>query len=235
MSFTTGFRDGPQFGKATISYPSNATPPLTAVAIVPGFFAVQASIAPWAPFLASHGIVTITIDTNSSSAQPNERALALLDALETVKAEHTRAGSPLQGKLDVSRLAVMGWSMGGGGALIAANATPALRAAISLCGWESKKFAQNQVPSLMFAATSDSLAGGMSQGFYDSIPVSTPKLLFEVQGGSHEIANNPSNLSGQIGRYGLSWLKVFLEDDARYRKFLKEQPTGTATFKSTLN
>jgi hypothetical protein len=41
-----------------------------------------------------------------------------------------------------------------------------------------------------------------------------------VQGSSHNVANSPSNHDGVIGRYGLSWLKVLLEDDDRYRQFL---------------
>ena len=35
-------------------------------------------------------------------------------------------------------------------------------------------------------------------------------MLFEVEGGPHEIGNDPANADGEIGRYGLSWLEVFL-------------------------
>jgi hypothetical protein len=60
-------------------------------------------------------------------------------------------------------------------------------------------------------------------------------MLFEVSGGSHSIANNPSGLNGSIGRYGLSWLKVFLESDERYRQFLTAgKPAGTADYRTNL-
>jgi hypothetical protein len=72
----------------------------------------------WGPFLASHGIVTMTIGTNSGSDPPDTRKDALLDALETIKSEQTRMGSPLMGKLALDALATMGWSMGGGGTLL---------------------------------------------------------------------------------------------------------------------
>jgi hypothetical protein len=91
-----------------------------------------------------------------------------------------------------------------------------------------------QVPTLLFAGTADTLAGGQSQGFYASIPATTPKMLFEVAGGSHSVANAPSGAGGDVGRYGLSWLKVFLEGDERYRQFLLEMPTTTADFERSL-
>ena len=234
-TYTSGYRDGPRYADSTIHYPEGASGKLPAVAVVPGFVSPQSSIKAWGPFLASHGIITMTIGTNSTSDPPPARAEALLDALETLRSEDARAGSPLQGKVDSARLGVMGWSMGGGGSLLAANKTPTLKAAISMCGWNpGGSYAQMKVPSLMFAATSDPLAGGQSQGFYRSIPEATPKLLFEVQGGSHNIANNPSSLSGKIGLFGLSWLKLHLSGDTRYQQFLVSKPSGLATFQTTL-
>jgi dienelactone hydrolase len=231
----TDFRDGPSFSGGTIWYPTDGTPPYPFVAVVPGFVSYESSIASWGPFLASHGIVTITIDTNTTADQPPTRAAALLDALESVAAEHERSGSPLMGKLDKSRQALMGWSMGGGGTLIAANRTPTLKAAISMCGWNPTGwYAENKVPSLMFASLGDPLAGGQSQGFYATIPESTPKMLIEAGIGDHFLANNPANMSGMIGRYGLSWMKVFLQGDERYRQFLLQMPSGTTDYASNV-
>jgi hypothetical protein len=174
----TDFRDGPYFSGGTIWYPSDGTPPYPFVAVVPGFASFESSISSWGPFLASHGIVTITIDTNTTGDIPAIRAGALLDALESVKGENTRSGSPLMGKLDESRQGLMGWSMGGGGTLIAAEDTPTLKAAISMCGWNpGGRYPMMKVPSLMFASLGDPLAGGQSQGFYSGIPDSTPKML----------------------------------------------------------
>jgi hypothetical protein len=51
-------------------------------------------------------------------------------------------------------------------------------------------------------------------------PASTAKMLFEVQGSSHNVANSPKNHGNVIGAYGLSWMKTHLEGDTRYKKFL---------------
>jgi len=237
QSYTNGYRNGPDFADATVWYPTDADAPFAYVAIVPGFVSPQSSISVWGSFLASHGIVAITIGTNSPTDDPGARSRALLDALKTLDEENTRGGSPLQGKLDSSRRAVMGWSMGGGGTLITANTHPELKAAISLCGWAAgNTFRDDKVPSLLFAGSADRTASTTSHSkpFYDSIPATTPKMLYEVQGGGHSIANTPRNESGRIGLYGLSWLKVFLEGDERYRPFLLEKPANSSRYETTV-
>src|SRR5690606_9188766 len=115
-----GIRNGPAYAGATIYYPTNATPPYPSIVIVPGYISAQSTIQAWGPFLASHGIVTMTIGTNSLLDNPPARRDALLDAIITITEENTRTGSPLNGQIDTESFAVSGWSMGGGGAQLAA-------------------------------------------------------------------------------------------------------------------
>ena len=234
-TYTSGYKDGANFADATVHYPDGATAPFPIIAVVPGFASPQSSIQTWGPFLASHGIVTMTIGTNSTADPPATRELALMDALDSLSGENTRTGSPLVGKLDLTRKAVMGWSMGGGGTLLAANDHPELKAAVGICAWNPGfQYTKISVPTLMFAGTADTLAGGQSQGFYASIPAMTPKELYEVNGGSHFVANDPAGENKQIGLMGLSWLEVFLVGDDRYRQFLKVKPMNSATFQNNL-
>jgi dienelactone hydrolase len=232
---TTGLRDGADYGSQTLHVPEGAAAPFAAVVVVPGFNTLEASIQPWGPFLASHGIVALTIGTNNPGDSADARARALLDALETIKAENTRAGSPLEGQLALDHLGIMGWSLGGAGVLSAASVTPSLRAAITMAAFSpGGQFAADQVPTLFLAGSADPNAGGQSQGLFASLPEATPKMLFEVRGGPHEIGNDPQNANGEIGRYGLSWLEVFLVGDERYRPFLEEVPTEASDFQHNL-
>jgi len=234
-TITRGLRDGPDYGTQTLYVPEGAAPPFAAVAIVPGYEELESTIQAWGPFLASHGIVALTLGTNVPSDGAEERASALLDGLETIKAEDSRAGSPLAGKLARDRLGVMGWSMGGAGTLIAAETTPSLKAAIAMAAWSpGDEFSDDEVPTLLFAGSADEVSGGQAQDFFASFPSTTPKMLYEVRGGPHEIGNDPQNANGEIGRYGLSWLEVFLVGDERYRPFLKEKPTQASDFRQNL-
>lgn len=234
-TYTDGYRDGPDYADSTIHYPTNAEPPFAIMAIVPGFVSPQSSIQNWGPFLASHGIVTMTIGTNSPGDQPPAREAALMDALKTLQEENTRDGSPLKGQLDLTRQATGGWSMGGGGTLLAAQDNPTLKATMAICPWNpGYSYRKVTVPALMFAGTADTLAGGQSQGFYTSIPDSTQKLLWEVNGADHFYANDPAGQGGAVGRYGLSFVKVFLEGDERYRQFLKEKGPNASDFRTNM-
>lgn len=232
---TSGLRDGPAYGSQTLHVPDGAEPPLAAVAIVPGRDELESSIRAWGPFLASHGIVTLTFGTNDPGEGPELRALALVDALETLRAEHTRDGSPLEGQLALDHLGIMGWSAGGAAVLRVASSTPSLRAAIAMAPFvPDSEFPDDAVPTLFLAGAADPRAGGQSQGAFESLPASTPRMLFEIEDGGHDVGNDPRNAGGEVGLYGLSWLEVFLIGDERYRPFLEETPGAASEFRASL-
>ena len=241
--YTDGYRDGPNFLGGTIYYPTDAAPPLSGVVLCPGWVSFQDSIAAWGPFLASHGIVTMIIDTNTFLDWVDVREKALLDALSSLKAENTRSGSPLQGKLSDTRFGVGGWSMGGGGTWMATKSTPSLKTGMSMAGHHvtagGPALAQGiTVPSILFAGSNDTdiLGGGkQSQQAYDAIPATTPKILYEFSGVDHFGFGTPLRTGGgALGRYGLAFQKVFLEGDERYRFLLLEKGPGASDWKSNI-
>jgi dienelactone hydrolase len=241
-SYSDGIKDGPAFLAATIYYPKDAEPPFAGIVACPGFTALQDSVAPWGPFLASHGIVLMTIDTNTTGDSVDQRQEALLDALGSLKAEQARSGSPINGKLDMARFGFMGWSMGGGGTWLNANTHPELKSALSLAGHiatqigGAAQFTKITVPTLLLAGDADDAILGlaMSQPVYEAIPESTPKILYEIAGASH-FDIQPMTGGGLFGLYGLSWQKVFLEGDMRFKKFLLlPEPANASDFRSNV-
>ena len=218
-SGVSGFRAG------TIYYPtSTADGTFGAVAISPGFTASQSSIAWLGPRLASFGFVVITIDTNTTSDQPDSRGDQLQAALDYLVSSRSGVAS----RIDRTRLAVMGHSMGGGGTLSAARDNPSLQAAIPLTGWHTtKNWSTVQVPTLVVGAQNDSVASvsSHSEPFYNSLPASLDKAYLELAGASH-FAPNTSNTT--IAKYSVSWLKRFVDNDTRYEQFLCPNPSGSA-------
>ncbi|HMJ13129.1 MAG TPA: hypothetical protein VK524_17030 [Polyangiaceae bacterium] len=234
-SYTSGWRDSPDYGAATIWYPQGLQGPLWGVAVVPGFTELQ--LRGWGEFLASHGYITITIDTNDTLVPPEQRAVALKSALQTLREENTRGGSPIAGRLG-ERFAVMGHSMGGGGALIVGNENPAnVRASVGLTPWRpGGTFGATRVPTLMIGGESDALVYPSDiTRFYDSIPNGTPKTYMSFRGADHFVVNNP-NLPGNAqtgGRFALAWLKIHLDGDASYRPWIQNN-SAFHIFRSTL-
>ncbi len=191
------------FGGGTIYYPrENNT--YGAVAISPGYTGTQASVAWLGERIASHGFVVITIDTNTTLDQPDSRARQLNAALDYMIND---ASSAVRSRIDSSRLAVMGHSMGGGGSLRLASQRPDLKAAIPLTPWHlNKNWSSVRVPTLIIGADLDTIAPVLTHArpFYNSLPTSISKAYLELDGATHFAPNIPNKI---IGKYSVAWLK----------------------------
>jgi dienelactone hydrolase len=222
----TDIPDVPEFAAATVYYPADTPTPIGGVAISPGWTEAQRQIRWWGPRLASHGYAVLILDTNAARRdQPEERAEALIAAVRILRGENDRAGSPLRGRIDSGKMAVMGHSMGGGGTLIAANEYPnEIQAAIPFRSWQPDgNFDRITAPTLVMAGSADRVAavGDHAWPHYESIPESTTKVFMEVDGGSHFISDTRRRTDlAMIGRYGIAWLKLYLYGDERYRSFI---------------
>jgi pimeloyl-ACP methyl ester carboxylesterase len=203
----------------TVHYPTDAEPPFAAVALCGGFLNTGPEMAPWGTFYASHGIVTI-ITTTTGADLPDLRATKLLASIEAIKAENTRAGSPLSGKL-AGRYGTSGYSMGGGGTTLASVTDPSLRSSIGLAPWAP--VGENvRVPTLLLCGAADGTAPcSMAESAYAAIPAATPKMIVTIAATGHLAWFGPAEAGGGVsGETALAFQKVFLEGDERWRPFL---------------
>lgn len=236
----------------TFTFQSYASPPTTAYASGtiyhpdgPGPFAVvaiatgwlEAPLAGWGEFLASHGFIAMAFEVNNNiSDPPTARAAALIGALDMLVAEGGRAGSPLQGRVNVDRQAVLGHSLGGGGALHAAKSDGhRMRASVALTPCASPScsdppdvaptFPGVTIPTLIIAAQNDGNADADLYGwpYYQTLTNAHPRIYAEFAGADHFIANEPT-VGTDAARYVLSWLQAYVNDDVRYRQFLVPDP-----------
>jgi len=184
------------FVSATIYYPENSDGKLPSIVIVPGHGCGEQVMAAWGPFYASHGIVAMTIGTPAPwSDFPGARCQTLLDASRALQSEDLRDGSVLKGCLDTESRAVQGYSWGGGGAQLAAIRDEKLKCIVALCpSDESSDDPQAQystsVPVLIICGEKDTSNGANPWDQYPKI--SATKLIFEVAGGDHFVANGPA-------------------------------------------
>ncbi|MGV9553700.1 bis(hydroxyethyl) terephthalate hydrolase [Streptomyces ardesiacus] len=213
------------FGGGTIYYPTSTSEgTFGAVVVAPGFTAYQSSMAWLGPRLASQGFVVFTIDTNTTLDQPDSRGRQLLAALD-----YLTERSSVRGRIDSSRLGVMGHSMGGGGTLEAAKSRPSLQAAIPLTPWNlDKTWPEVSTPTLIVGADGDTVAPVLTHAepFYSSLPSSTDRAYLELNNATH-FSPNTSNTT--IAKYSISWLKRFIDNDTRYEQFLCPQPRPSLT------
>ncbi|MBI9115660.1 dienelactone hydrolase family protein [Sanguibacter sp. YZGR15] len=212
------------FSGGTVYYPNDTSQgTFGAVVIAPGYTASQSSMAWMGERIASQGFVVMTIDTNSRYDQPASRGDQLLAAVDYLT---TSSDTAVRSRIDPTRTAVVGHSMGGGGTLEASVDRPSLKAAVALTPWNlTKRWSRDTVPTLVVGAENDTVASVRSHAIpiYNGLPASPGKAYLELNGASH-LAPNYSNTT--IAKYTISWLKRYVDDDTRYTQFLVPGPTN---------
>jgi triacylglycerol lipase len=214
------------FGAGTLHIP-NSGGPFALAAVCPGFVSPESSITNVSKRLATHGFAVISIATKTILDFPPSRASQILAALDV--------GTKLNNsKIDGSRLIASGWSMGGGGTLLAAAKTPRLKAAIAHAPWNTSNtpFRGITVPTLIFGATGDIIAGAQTHAvtFYKAVPATTKKALAILQGSSHFYVTNPQE---SVHAQNVAWAKRFADNNAEYGPLIKNDDSGWATYEST--
>lgn len=207
------------FGGGQVYYPTDTSHTYGAVAIVPGFISVWAQINWLGPRLASQGFVVIGIETNAITDLPDPRGEQLLAALNWAT-----TSSPVANRIDKTRLAVAGWSMGGGGLKKATADRPSLKAAIGLAPWNGdRNWSSDKVPTMLVGGSSDVVASpnDHAKPFYNSI-TGTEKAYLELRDADHFF---PTSANATLAEYMISWLKRWVDNDARYTQFLCPGPS----------
>lgn len=220
---TQSVSGGLSFGGGTVYVPNTAGT-YGVIAVCPGFISGQSSIAAMSRRLATHGFVVVAISTLTPLDLPGSRGNQLLAALRAVQA--LRSG-PVVGRIDASRMAVAGWSMGGGGTVRAVESTPTLKGGAAWAPWalSNDLDANTGVPLAILGGSSDSVAppSTFANVFYNAIPRGTPKLLGVIRGAGHGF---PTTASQPAGYTSVAWMKRFVDNDTRYGQFL----SGDARF-----
>jgi dienelactone hydrolase len=206
---------GNGFNGGFIYYPTDTSRTYGGVAIVPGYTARFVDEEAWmGPRLASFGFVVIGVETNSRNDFDTARGQQLLAALDYL----TRT-SPVRGRVDPNRLSVVGHSMGGGGALVAATNRPSLKAAVGLAPYlPSGNLSRISVPTMVIAGQNDTVVTpSYLDGLYPTLPASTPGAFVQIAGVDHLFATKPNTVEM---RTLIPWLKIFVDNDTRYSQFL---------------
>lgn len=228
-------------GGATVYYPTNAEPPFSSLVFCPPYTGTQIMYRDWGPFFASHGIVLVTMDSETTLDTVDQRADQQREVLDFLKAESRNSRSPLYNKLDTSRMGVTGWSMGGGATWINSAEYPGLKTAMSLAGHNltalnrSARGGNTRIPTLLFNGATDlTFLGGLGQsiGVYNDIPRGVPKAIYEVATAGHFTWGSPTQASDSVAELALAFQKTFLDGDLRWAQYIDRPSRNVATWES---
>jgi predicted dienelactone hydrolase len=212
------------FGGGVIHYPTDTSQgTFGAVAIAPGFLGTVSNYTWMGPRIASQGFVVFQINTDSRYDGPPSRGEQLLAALD-----YLVTSSSVRTRVDATRLAVAGHSMGGGGTLEAANARPSLQAAIPLQPWHTVKSWTNvRVPTMIIGAENDTTAPVVqhAEPFYTSLTAAPERAYLELNNADHRVSTTGSTTQA---KFMIVWLKRYVDNDTRYEPFICPPPAPSS-------
>jgi hypothetical protein len=214
-----------------IYHPTDTSQVYGGIAIVPGYTALFADEEAWmGPWLASFGFVVIGIETNSTSDYDADRGTQLLAALD-----YLTQNSSVRDRVDAGRLSIIGHSMGGGGAISAAQRRTTLKAAVLLAPFSpSQTLSSLQVPTMIMAGQLDAVVTpSYLDVLYGGLPSTTPSAFVQLAGADHLFPTRPN---ATVMRLSIPWLKIFMDTDNRYLQFLcpsLKDPSGVAQYRNS--
>ena len=254
-----GLRNGPDYRDGVLYYPIDGNPPYKSIVLTPGFGGGSSEMSSWTEFYASHGFIAMRIGPNDEINDSHyQRGEGLIDAIESIKQENNRVGSPLYGLIDENSFSVSGYSMGGGASHDAAMMDSSLKAVISLnptvifedcdlcpadtyegetyCICLVPEFVDHPVPSLIFAGEVEvneltAYEGMLGQDIYSNMPQSTDKIMFEGANSGHGFAAYPY---GEVQDYALNWLRYHVLDDDSVCESLLQTPSSASEYLTNL-
>ena len=224
---------GQGYNNVTACYPNDTSQgTFGGVVVIPGFFSFKAQMMWACDKLASHGFVVTVLETNGLFDFPGARA----DQAQAVVRHFSATGAPaaVRQRLDTTRWAVTGWSMGGGGALeTGVRNNPQLQAVVGFEPWDIFSFNGQRVPSLIVGVSDDAVAGvgSHAEPFYNAI-TQAEKYYVEISSGGHFVGSTDNAIQSSAT---ITWLKRWVDNDTRYDQFLCPAPVaaGIAEIRQT--
>jgi fermentation-respiration switch protein FrsA (DUF1100 family) len=181
--------DSDTYASARITYPCDLNDgPYPATTLTGGFTNTKEQMVWLSEHLTTHGVVVITMTPTNKYGAPPVWATAHHGGFAMLEAENSRTSSPINGKIDLDNRNLMGFSMGGGGVLLAAGEKgTGYKSAIALAPWlgsNNPNYSNIQEPMLILGSENDTLAL-YSDTYYASLPTKIDRGLAIYTGASH--------------------------------------------------
>ena len=226
-SYTSGLSSF-SYASARVSYPCNLSGTAPATTLTGGFTNTKEQMYWLADPLTSHGYIVITMTPTNTLGTPLTWETAHKGGIDKLRSENTRFGSSIRGKVDTNRLGIMGFSMGGGGTLLAAaDLGNQVKTAVPLAPWLGTLYPSYRnitAKTLVISGSSDTVAfPGTIAGYYRNLPSGLTRGLAEVRGASHSDWYSSFASRSQQTRFKTlttSWLKMYLTGDTSYQTYL---------------
>ncbi len=221
--------DDDGYRSARISYPCDrSNGPFPATTLTGGFTNTKEQMFWLADHLTSHGYVVMTMTPTNILGEPSTWKKAHLAGVEKLKSESGRFFSPIYRDVKSDKIAVAGYSMGGGGVLLAAGELgDSLHTAVAMAPFAA--LAQINYPNikarmLILAGANDVVASANSaESYFQSMPSQLVRTIAVYTDASHLMwvgsgttgsSLNDSPAKTRFKVMTTAWLNLQLQGDA---------------------
>ena len=236
-SYSTGLTSI-SYASARVSYPCNLSGKAPATTLTGGFTNTKEQMYWLADHLSSHGFIVITMTPTNILGTPLNWETAHKGGIRQLKDENGRLLSAIRNKVDTNKLGIMGFSMGGGGTLLAAaDLGSEIKTAVPLAPWLgtlSPTYRNIKAKTLVVSGSSDIVAfPGVIAGYYRNLPTTITRGWAEFTGVGHDdfysITASSTNQT-RIKNLVTSFLKVNLAGDTSYQGYLNGAQRNASWF-----
>lgn len=222
------------YSSAFIVYPCETSEgPFPSLTFTGGITNVKEQVAWLADHVVTYGFVLIVMTpTNNLAVNTDVWKNAMLGGLEMLESENNRSSSPIYNLVDMNRLGIMGFSMGGGGTLKAANTVgDGIKTALSLAPHEApvdpSMYTNITVPTVVTTGTNDSICPRDSvKDIFDCLPNNLDRLFVNFTDANHvdwmDLLGDKTT-HNRFKTFVVSWLKYYLAGDSSYETYLTGQ------------
>jgi hypothetical protein len=214
--------DDDRYASAIITYPCDLRDgPYPATTLTGGFTNTKEQMTWLSEFVTTHGYIVITMTPTNTLLNPPIWANAQHGGFDMLSIENQRIDSPVYNRVDVNNRNLMGFSMGGGGVLLAASemggAGNAPTSAIALASWLGKdnpEYADISSPTLILGSESDTIAVN-SEKYYPLLPQDIERgiAMFSIAGHTDWMNDGDEDLQKRFRTLVTAFLEIQLKDD----------------------
>lgn len=217
---------------ASVWYPCNSgNAKLAATTLTSGYTGTYSAISYLADHLVTHGYIIFAMTPNNRYGNNASWTSAHKAGIAMLKSENTRTGTktrpnPIRGKVDATRLQIMGHSKGGGGTLLAAaDFGSGIKAAQAIEPYMdfSYNLSKTRAKINCITGTQDSIASpGQVIAMYNSLPDSVDRTLMYFLGMDHMVFTSTGNATqkARSSKYITAFMKYHLDGNSAYRTYL---------------
>lgn len=233
--------DSDAYASAIVYYP-NTPGKHAAVTLSGGLTNVKEDMDWISKILVKQNIIVIAFTPNNIFGRPADWQPAHNGAIEMLKELNTRCGCPVYGKIDTARLGMIGFSMGGGGALMAANDNiSGIKAVVGMSPCIALGNVSNEeaivinteatkniaIPTYIYSGTVDQLSWFIPvKALYKGIPSTTNKMLIYWDNIDHFEQFGEWSLDSittdrmHLALYINAWLQLHLNNNTAYQTYI---------------